>query len=369
MLLLTALESCLSRMFAAWLVFLFVFVPLLAEPAVSNSQSGVAQDADKRVVVEAVAKTIEDNYVCPDIARRMARALRGRSSAHEYDRIADDEVFAEQLTRDLFETGHDRHIKVFQPGSRDARNYMLVSVTKEQELRNEAWVNHGFSEVKRLAGNVGYLKVDRLLPTGTAADTANAAMKFLSDVEALIIDLRDNRGGSPEMIQLLCTYLFESGTRVHLNDFQRRGQVKLVESYTLASVPDTRFAGTPVFILTSHHTFSGAEELAYDLQSLQRATIVGEATGGGANPGRVFQLPQDFLVFVPTGRAINPVTKTNWEGVGVKPDIEVPSAVAVDMAHLAALRAIGHFPHLEPDQEQEVRESIKSLEKRIVPPS
>jgi hypothetical protein len=103
-------------MFAAWLVLLFVFVPLLAESAVSNSQSGAALDADQRVVVDAVAKAIEDNYVFPDIAQKMARALRDRGSAHEYDRITDDELFADQLTRDLFETGHDRHIKVFQRG-------------------------------------------------------------------------------------------------------------------------------------------------------------------------------------------------------------------------------------------------------------
>jgi len=356
-------------MFIARRILPFVFLPLLTETVVSKSQSGVGLGADRRAVVDGTAKAIEDNYIFPDIAQKMARALRDRSSAREYDGITVDDVFAERLTRDLYETGRDRHIKVFQPRSRDARNSMVVPVTKEREQQDEAWVNHGFSEVKRLAGNVGYLKVDRLLPTGAAADTANAAMKFLSDASALIIDLRDNRGGSPEMIKLLCTYLFESGRRVHLNDFQWRGQPQLVESYTLTSVPGTSFAGTPVFMLTSHHTFSGAEEFAYDLQSLQRAIIIGEATGGGANPGRVFQLPQGFFVFVPTGRAINPVTKTNWEGVGVKPDIQVPSAVAVDVAHLAALRAINRSPHLEPDQEQEVQESIKLLEKRIVPPS
>jgi hypothetical protein len=345
---------------------LFVLLPFLAEPAISNHQGDVVVNSETRVVlVDAVAKAIEDNYEFPDRAEKMARSLRERSSSHQYDGITSGDALAKRLTQDLYEIGDDRHIRVFQPGTHGEHTSLPIPGAEAQEQREAAWVNYGFSEVKRLAGNVGYLKVDRLLPTEAAVDTANTAMKFLSNVSALIIDLRDNHGGSPEMVRLLCTYLFEPGRRVHLNDFQWRGQPQLVESYTLGSVPGRSFADKPVFVLTSHHTFSAAEELAYDLQSVGRATIVGEVTGGGANPGRVFPLPEGFWIFVPTGRAINPVTKTNWEGVGVKPDIEVPENLAIDAAHLAALRAITRSSHLEPAQQQEIREAIMSIQKRM----
>lgn len=342
---------------------LFALLPPLIPGVFSNVQTDGILDIEKRsAIVTAIARAIENNYVFPERAEEMARLLRERNSSHRYDGLTESEGLTKQLTADLYEVAHDRHIKVFPPD--DGKQNPFSDSEKHEQ--SDAWVNEGFSEARRLAGNVGFLKVDRLLATDAAADAANAAMQFLSNAEALIIDLRNNHGGSPEMIRLLCTYLFGPDRHVHLNDFQWRGQSGLVESYTLAFIPGKSFADKPVFVLTSHHTFSGAEELAYDLQSLKRATIVGEVTGGGANPGKIFQLPQGFSIFIPTGRAINPVTKTNWEGVGVKPDIEVSEALALDTAHLAALRAIAKSSRLYPAEQQEVQETIRSLEAKTL---
>jgi hypothetical protein len=354
----------MSRRSAHWSACLVValFPPLI--PGVFfNVQTDTILDNEKRsAIVTAIAHEIENNYVFPERAEEMARLLRERDSSHRYDGLTESEGLVKQLTADLYEVAHDRHIKVFPPD--DGKHNSFLDF--ENHEQSDAWVNEGFIEARRLAGNVGLLKVDRLLATDAAADAANAAMSFFAYAGALIIDLRDNHGGSPEMIRLLCTYLFGPDRHVHLNDFQWRGQSGLVESYTLASIPGKSFADKPVFVLTSHHTFSGAEELAYDLQSLRRATIIGEVTGGGANPGRIFQLPQGFSIFIPTGRAINPVTKTNWEGIGVKPDIEVPEALALDTAHLAALRATAKSSRLYPAEQQEVRDAIKSLEARTL---
>ena len=190
-------------------------------------------------------------------------------------------------------------------------------------------------------------------------------MAFLANTDALIIDERDGHGGDPEMVDLLCTYLFPIGDRVHLNDFERREEPKHQEYYTFGWVPGKRYTGKDVYVLTSHTTFSGSEELAYDLKVLKRATTVGEVTGGGANPGEVFPLPQTFSIFVPTGRAVNPITKTNWEGVGVQPDVAVTADKALDMAHYLALKKLKPSQSPSDPKTQEIAAKLRELEKEF----
>ena len=201
-------------------------------------------------------------------------------------------------------------------------------------------MNFGFEKVERLSGNVGYLKLNGFMePQTGAGEIAAAAMSFLSNTDALIIDLRQNRGGSPNMVALLSTYLF-AGPPVHLNDISFRTPEgnRINQLWTLPYVPGKRYVNKEVYILTSNLTFSAGEGFAYNLQAQKRAITVGETTGGGANPGGGVRLHDHFTVFIPTGQAINPVTKTNWEGKGVAPDIAVPAEQALQAAHLAALR-------------------------------
>ncbi|HET9253131.1 MAG TPA: S41 family peptidase, partial [Candidatus Eisenbacteria bacterium] len=193
-----------------------------------------------------------------------------------------------------------------------------------------------FRKVERLPGNVGYLRLDRFVDPELGGGTAAAAMSFLANTDALIVDLRQNGGGTPLMVALLASYLFES-TPVHLNSIYDRLEdlTKQIWSYPYLAGP--RYLGKDVFVLTAPRTFSGAEEFAYDLKALKRATIVGERTRGGAHPGSIRQVHEHFAVMVPTGRAINPVTNSNWEGVGVEPDIAAPADSALVVAHRAAL--------------------------------
>jgi C-terminal processing protease CtpA/Prc len=164
-------------------------------------------------------------------------------------------------------------------------------------------------------------------------------MGFLANTDALIVDLRRNGGGRPEMVALLSSYLFDE--RTHLNDLYWREGNRTDEFWTNATVAGPRYGGKkPVFVLTSKRTFSGAEEFAYNLKALKRATIVGETSGGGAHPGDMQKIADGFAMFVPTGRAINPVTKTNWEGVGVEPDVVVPADQALDKAKELAAAAL-----------------------------
>jgi C-terminal processing protease CtpA/Prc len=202
-------------------------------------------------------------------------------------------------------------------------------------------INYGFFRVERLPGNVAYLDLRVFIDTNEgSSDTATAAMNFLAHTDALIIDLRQNRGGFPTMIQLLCSYLFGSEP-VLLNTFAFRAGGRHEEWWTLPDVPGTRYGEQkPVYVLTSAETFSAGEEFAYDLQARRRATIVGEVTGGGANPGAMVPLSHGFAAFIPFGRAVNPVTGTNWEGVGVKPDVPVPATEALRTAQVLALRSL-----------------------------
>lgn len=141
------------------------------------------------------------------------------------------------------------------------------------------------------------------------------------------------------MVAFVSSYLFDKKT--HLNDIYSRAENRTEEFWTRDNVPGKKFGGEkPIYVLTAKYTFSGAEEFSYNLQNLKRATIIGEVTGGGAHPVNGQPINNDFMIGVPFARAINPITKTNWEGTGVKPDIEVPAAQALKTAHLAALKAV-----------------------------
>jgi retinol-binding protein 3 len=159
-----------------------------------------------------------------------------------------------------------------------------------------------------------------------------------------------------------CTYLF-GPEPVHLNELYWRPGDSTQQFWTLPYVPGKRYVGKPVSVLTSPRTFSGAEEFSYNLKNLKRATLVGETTGGGAHPGGPERVNDHFAVWLPTGRAINPISKTNWEGTGVKPDVEVPADQALATAHLAALRKLQEGR--SGDDAAEIRRAIEAVQKQV----
>ena len=298
--------------------------------------------AARKEVVDTLVKRLNDSYVFPDVAAKMEQALR--SNASEYDKITSARQFAEKLTSDLQAVSHDKHVRVRYSYEaipvRAAGPREPTAEEREQIRRELGRINYGFERVERLPGNIGYIDLRGFTPAEIGGgETVAAAFNFLANTDALIIDLRKNGGGDPNQVALICSYLFGS-ERVHLNDLHwRDGKGEKVEEFwTLKDVPGRRYEGKDVYVLTSNYTFSGAEEFSNNLKTLKRATIVGETTGGGANPGGGNRLSEHFGAFIPTGRAVNPITKTNWEGTGVEPDVKVPADQALHVAQLSALK-------------------------------
>jgi hypothetical protein len=297
--------------------------------------AGFAIDAEtrNRVIDNAIAK-LKEIYVLEDEAMAMAEALDERRARGDYDNVTSGDEFAMLLTEHLREVSMDLHLGVnFSPVAMPAMPPPTAApppAALEQMRRQMEQINCGFEKLEILPGNVGYLKFNMFAPPDICGETATTAMAFLQNVAALIVDMRDNTGGAPQMVAYVTTYLF--GERTHLNDLWTRSTGVTQEFWTNPELPGKRLATQPVYVLTSSRTFSGGEEFTYNLQSLGRATIVGETTGGGAHPVRGERLDDRFTIAVPFARAINPITKTNWEGTGVAPDIAVAAADALDRA-------------------------------------
>jgi hypothetical protein len=300
-------------------------------------------------VINALIAKLHAHYIFPAVAEELEVSLRQQLAAGVFASATTTAAFCDALVQVLQATSHDKHLRVrysatpiapvdrAQSGADPVGDDMVLDETYRESERLQ---NYGFARVERLPGNVGYLDLRGFANAANGGETAAAAMTLLAHTSALIIDLRQNGGGWPEMVALLTTYLFDQEL-VHLNSMYFRQSEKTQQFWTLPYVPGHRFGGKkPVYVLTSNQTFSGAEEFAYNLKQLKRATIIGETTGGGAHPGDEFALTPHFLVFIPTGRAINPISQENWEGTGVLPDVAVPQEEAFDVALVAALKAI-----------------------------
>ncbi len=292
----------------------------------------------KNKVIESLAKSLTDDYIFPDVGAKVASDLKSKQKSGAYSKISDPKEFAKILTNDIRAIADDKHLGVRYFGD------MVKDVAAEDQQKVQDEIqkhvmkvsNYGFRKAEILSGNVGYLKLDGFAPSDLAASACDATMAFLQNTDAMIIDLRDNFGGEPEMVRFLASYFFTADT--HLNDLYYRKGSKTEEYRT--KEPNGKRYENPVYILVSGRTFSGGEEFAYDFQTQKRATLIGETTGGGANPGDEIALKGQFSVFMPNGRAINPITKTNWEGVGVVPDVKVSPENAFQDAHEMALKQL-----------------------------
>ena len=298
-----------------------------------------------REAVAAVLRLLRERYVFPERAEQAAAAIEARLAAGEYDDLSDI-ILADRLTRQLHEACADKHLRVRLRPQRPLPAGAGPQIgppdpgTARQPRRKQGQLdNFGIHRVERLDGNIGYLDLRRVAVPENAGPAIAAAMELVSGTEALIIDLRQNGGGSPDGAAFWCSYFFR-GSGTHLNSIYHRETGLTRQFWTLPYVPGSRYLGRPVYLLASADTFSGGEDICYALQAQGRAQVIGETTGGGAHPTSTHPISPTLAISVPDARSVNPVTGTNWEGTGVVPDIPVPAAEAHDVAYAAALRHV-----------------------------
>ena len=291
-------------------------------------------------VARAAADAVATKYVFADKASAASRVLLQGVRAGRYRSLSTASALTDSLTADLRRASGDPHLQVvFSVRERTAPpggGTSAADVARDREAA--AWRNYGFHQVERLDGNVGYLELGRFDDPELAGSTLATAMSFLAGTDALIIDLRGNGGGHAGMVALVASYFFPESTL--LTTLHRRDPADVAQLWTSPHVAGPRYLGKPVYVLVSGRTFSAAEALAYHLQTHHLATVVGEKTRGGANPGGWEMIGTHFGVFVPTAWNEAADTHGNWEGVGITPDVAAPFAEAKKVAHRAALAGL-----------------------------
>lgn len=338
----------MTNKITAFIIVLFFCLVLTSPPAVCQAQQFSSPSIDinqKRAIVDEISTLLDKNYIFPETAKKVGDALRAKLKSGDLDKVNDARAFAQALSQIILATGKDRHMGfAFNPAAaEDIRKMTSQSEeerrkVEERRLENARRENFGFKKVEQLPGNIGYLDFRMFALPDQAGPTAIAALNFLAYCDAIIVDLRQNGGGEPALIQLMCTYFFPEMT--HLNDIYYREGDQWENYWTLPYVPGAKPINADLYILTSSQTFSGAEEFTYNMKNLKRGVVIGETTRGGAHPTRTMIVQRDYLLRVPFARSVNPFSKTNWEGTGVTPDIICPASEAFDKAYAIALDSL-----------------------------
>jgi hypothetical protein len=302
----------------------------------------VIDPSTQREILQALSAKLRACYIFPEIAEQICVGLQKHLEEGDYADISEGEFFALALTLNMQEVNHDEHLWVrwhAEPLPDDEGPLRLNQEWQEERKLEARLDNYGLYRVERLPGNIGYLDLRYFHRPAWGGETAIAAMTFLAHTQALIIDLRKCTGGYPGMIALICSCLFGEDP-LHLSSIYWRDEEFTQQYWTYSYLPGRRYGDKPIYALVSKVTFSGGEQFADILKTRQRATLVGEKTDGGAHAGASYRLHPHFEVFIPIGRTINPVSGTNWEGVGVSPHITAVPEQAFKVAYQMSLESL-----------------------------
>ena len=324
---------------------LILIVTSLSNNLFGQTTKPVLKKNEIKEIIKEVQNSLAERYVDLEIGKKMSESLKSKN----YNAIKNPAEFAQKLTHDLQLISNDKHLKVnFEP-KRIARSKKVMSSGdslkgEQKQVKSMKRSNFGFVELKILEGNIGYLNLKYFADVKFTRETLEASMSFLSNSNAIIIDLRQNGGGVPSTLKLLSSYFFDKEP-VLLNTFYNRSTNVTEEFWTEKNISGKRLLNTPLYILTSKNTFSAAEAFAYNLKHLERAIIIGETTKGGANRTKRVNINNNFTISIPYIKAIHPITKTNWEGIGVVPTIESLSEDTFVTAYIEAInKTLGNHP-------------------------
>lgn len=315
---------------------------------------------DAPALINSVIDHLNAAYIFPERAAAAATLLR---SGLEFGRYAGsvDEALLALVNEDLLEACADKHLRLIwyeadASGAAPQNDEEVIALLREM-FRLE---NHGVKRVQRLAGNIGIIELTVIPDAASAGRVIAAAFELVQHTSGLILDLRAARGGSPDGVAYLCSFLFEDSD-VHLSDIVEGPNGPTHQFWTSGYLPAPRYLDRPVFALVGGSTFSGGEALAYDLRAQERATIVGEITRGGAHPSTVVSVGEHVELRLPIARTINPVTGGDWEGVGVIPDIAVPLEDALDTARRALLEGFVADAGAPESVREEARQALEAM--------
>ncbi len=307
----------------------------------SESDQSLITTSEKELVVGRISQLVKENYVFPKVGAEIAEQLLNNLKKGNYTDAKTKGALAKSLTNNLRAINGDKHLSVWVVSNHNSKTEN-GNQTIDYSVSHGRFANYGFTETKILSGNVGYVRMSNFSMDEWYEDASRAAtraMEFVSNTDALIFDLRGCPGGGARLGTFLASYLFGS-ERVHFTDFYIRVGDRTIECWTEAEVPGKKMPKVPVRILIDENTFSSAEGFAYSLKHLGRAKVVGQASAGGAHGGSSHSIPGGFELYIPFARSIHPVTKTDFEGVGVKPDVEVQSNHALLVAHYLTIQQL-----------------------------
>lgn len=316
------------KYFVSVLFFMLLFV--CADIKASDEDILLSRDQVRQSVVDTLT-TLNEVYVFPEKAKLIESEVLSRMHQGAYDHIKSTNEFRKFMTDELIEVSADGHLGIMLV--KDEKSEPTHVIVETEDIYKN---NYAFEKVEILSGNVGYLKFNKFYIDDEAVETVDYAFGFLKDTDAMIIDLRDCIGGSPELVRYMSSYFFNEKTllwRIHT-----RADEEIFDHETMEEVGHSNFKNDfPVFILVGPETASAAEMFSYTLQHYNKATIVGEKTNGIAYAVGAAKINQYFVGRFSMNRPVNPVTQSDWEIVGVLPDIKASLAESLDIAHSKAL--------------------------------
>lgn len=328
-----------------------IVLPVLICMLMFNKASAQKNDLpitekEKKEIAGKAFVLLNDNYIFPEKVASVEKQVSKKLAEGYYAQFTTTNEFLKGLNHDMETLINDRHVNVFFDSIRvkqiraEAKGTYTQPGFSPEFLKRARYENYMVRRVERLDGNVGYLKLDVFVDIRIARPTFLAAMAFLANSDALIIDLRQNGGGNANAVNFLTGYFLPDSTLI--SQFTSRLTKTTTNIYIEHDEQVKKFGDNiPLYILVSKRTSSAAEAFAYQLQAFKRAIVVGDTTNGEANPGYAFALNDNLWMMIPTSVNKNAVTKTNWQGIGVAPDVVIKSESALNAALLQAYRQLG----------------------------
>jgi C-terminal processing protease CtpA/Prc len=327
---------------------------------IEPSEPQPIRKSEVREMVENLADSIAMNYVDASKALLLKEKLLSELKSGSLNKFTEKQALASHLSENLVAWSNDKHFNITLAGQRRMM---------PRSYDHFASQNYFFEKIEHLPGNIAYVKFDRFIPPSNAGSLVVSAMLFAANSEAVIIDLRENMGGSPQTASMLAGFFMEKPTLININENRATGvKQETWSAETSVTINSTnqeistkdldKLKNVPVYILTSDYTFSAAEMFSSSLQGHGRAVVVGEATGGGGHGIRPFKIAEGFTAFIPFNRHYHPVTKKGWEVVGVEPDISCDATDALRTAQVSILKELQN----KPDQDSNITELLKELE-------